>query len=103
MAQRLARRGDLQLLGNLGRGDLGELTVKEWRRYGKARLYVTDRIGGNVGYYDRQTSELHVEDLGMRHRALEALAPFPGGDISALTQVVERIYTVARRGELWLA
>lgn len=70
--------------------NVGELTVKAWKRYGKDRLYVTyTATGGNVGYYDRQTSALHVEDPAMRYPALEALAPFVGGDISALAHVVD--------------
>lgn len=73
----------------LGRGNMGELTVKEWKRYGKDRLYITDSAGGRVGYYDRETSQLHVEDPDMQYRALEALAPFLGGDIRALAHVVE--------------
>lgn len=28
---------------------MGELTVKEWKRYGKDRLYITDAAGENVG------------------------------------------------------
>lgn len=68
---------------------MGELTVKEWKRYGKDRLYITDSAGGRVGYYDRETSQLHVEDPDMQYRALEALAPFLGGDIRALAHVVE--------------
>ncbi|NUP51974.1 MAG: NERD domain-containing protein [Catenulispora sp.] len=68
---------------------MGELTVKEWKRYGKDRLYITDSTGGNVGYYDRQTSKLHVEDPDMQYRALAALTPFLSGDIRALAHVVE--------------
>lgn len=69
---------------------VGELTVKAWKRYGKDRLYVTHtETGANVGYYDRQTSKLHVEDPDMRYPALEALAPFLSGDISALAHVVD--------------
>ena len=68
---------------------MGELTVKEWKRYGKDRLYITDSAGGKVGYYDRQTSKLYVEDPDMQYRALEALAPFLSGDIRALAHVVE--------------
>ncbi|MEY9927504.1 hypothetical protein ABH926_002138 [Catenulispora sp. GP43] len=66
-----------------------ELIVKAWKRYGKDRLYVAHTATGvNIGYYDRQTGELHVEDPDMRYRALEALAPFLGGDISALAHVI---------------
>ncbi|WP_194894176.1 nuclease-related domain-containing protein [Catenulispora pinisilvae] len=69
---------------------MGELTVKAWKRYGKDRLYITyTATGANVGYYDRQTSELHVEDPDMQYRALEALTPFLSGDISALAHVVD--------------
>jgi len=68
---------------------MGELTVKEWKRYGKDRLYITDGAGGKVGYYDRETSQLHVDDPDMQYRALEALAPFLSGDIRALAHVVE--------------
>lgn len=68
---------------------MGELTVKEWKRYGKDRLYITDAAGVKVGYYDRLTSELHVEDPDMQYRALEALAPFLSGDIRALAHVVD--------------
>jgi hypothetical protein len=52
-------------------------------------LYITDAAGVKVGYYDRLTSELHVEDPDMQYRALEALAPFLSGDIRALAHVVD--------------
>lgn len=69
---------------------MGELTVKAWQRYGKDRLYITySETGENIGYYDRQTSKLHVDDPNMQYPALEALAPFLSGDISALAHVVE--------------
>jgi hypothetical protein len=69
---------------------VGELTVKAWKRYGKDRLYITyTATGENIGYYDRQTSKLHVEDPNMQYPALEALAPFLSGDISALAHVVD--------------
>lgn len=68
---------------------MGDLTVNEWKRYGKDRLYITDAAGGKIGYYDRQTSELHVEDPDMQYRALEALAPFLSGDVRALAHVVD--------------
>lgn len=67
-----------------------ELTVKAWKRYGKDRLYISyAETGERVGYYDRQTSKLHVEDPAMQYPALEALAPFLSGDISALARIVE--------------
>jgi hypothetical protein len=69
---------------------VGELTVKAWNRYGKDRFYLADaRTQEQVGYYDRQTGELHVPDPGLRYAALAALAPFLSGEISALAHAVE--------------
>jgi hypothetical protein len=69
---------------------VGELTVKAWKRYGKDHLYITHTAtGAKVGYYDRQTSQLHVKDPDMQYPALEALAPFLSGEISALAHLVD--------------
>jgi len=71
-------------------GSVGELTVTAWRRYGKDRLYITDpRTQTTVGYYDLDTSELHVEDPDMRYAALAALTPFLSGEIPALAHAIE--------------
>lgn len=71
-------------------GSVGKLTVKEWKRYGKDRLYISDaETQAKIGYYDRQTSELYVDDPELQYAALEALAPFLSGEIPALGHAVE--------------
>jgi hypothetical protein len=69
---------------------MGEFTVREWKRHGKDRLYV-NIVGTaqSIGYYDRQTGQLHVDDPTLRYPALEALAPFLGGEISAFAHAME--------------
>jgi hypothetical protein len=67
---------------------VGGFTVSEWKKYGKDRLYIA-RGGQSVGYYDRQTSKLHVDDPDLRYSALEALAPFLSGEISALGHAIQ--------------
>lgn len=39
-----------------------DLTVTRWTRYGKDRLYVRDRTGRGLGYLDKATGAVHVED-----------------------------------------
>lgn len=60
------------------------LTVQSWKRFGNDRLYVNDGSGRTVGYFDRKTSQLHVDDPETQYAVLEALAPFLGGEIPAL-------------------
>lgn len=69
---------------------MGDLSVREWKRHGKDRLYIN--IAGTaqpIGYYDRQTGQLHVDDPTLRYPALEALAPFLGGEIPAFAHALE--------------
>lgn len=62
---------------------MSSLTVREWKRYGHDRLYVSDDAGTKVGFYDRKTGELHVTDATLRYAVLDALAPFLTGEIPA--------------------
>lgn len=62
------------------------LTVRPWKRFGNDRLYVSDESGRTLGYFDRKTSQLHVDDPAMRYAVLEVLAPLLGGEVPALRQ-----------------
>lgn len=49
------------------------LTVRPWKPYGKDRLYVNDADGRSLGYLDRLTDTVHVNDDVDRPAVLEAL------------------------------
>jgi hypothetical protein len=59
---------------------VGELSVRPWRRYGHDRLYVVDSDDDqSIGYYDRKTGALLVEDEERRYEAVAALRPYLAG------------------------
>jgi hypothetical protein len=53
------------------------LSLKEWNRYGKKRLYVNDPNGKALGYRDEATGEVHVTDQADLARVTAALAAPP--------------------------
>lgn len=55
------------------------VTTSEWRRFGHKRLYVNDATGASLGYLDRKTGEICVEDVDQSDRLLNALAPYLEG------------------------
>jgi hypothetical protein len=58
------------------------LVVTEWRRYGRERLYVNDaETRAAVGYYDRQTGRIELQDAARGYEVLAALRPFLGSAV----------------------
>lgn len=57
----------------------GGVTTNEWRRFGLERLYVNDASGATLGYLDRKTREVRVEDVDRSDQLLAALAPYLEG------------------------
>ena len=56
---------------------MGGLVVREWRRHGQDRLYITDSVTGQkVGFYDRKTGKVSLPDASRGLEALTALRPF---------------------------
>ncbi|HEX2057310.1 MAG TPA: nuclease-related domain-containing protein [Actinomycetota bacterium] len=50
------------------------LTTKAWTKWGHDRVYVNDASGGKVGYLDRKSGHVHVEDEASLSDVLAALA-----------------------------
>ncbi|MGV9313093.1 nuclease-related domain-containing protein [Streptomyces sp. NPDC003691] len=53
---------------------MGDLTVKEWKRYGHHRLYVNDADGGLVAWLDLKSGHLEIACPELRHQVMELLA-----------------------------
>ena len=61
------------------------VTTNEWRRFGHQRVYVNDANGASLGYLDRKTREICVEDVDRSDQLIEALQPYLGdrrGEVS---------------------
>jgi hypothetical protein len=54
---------------------MGELTVTEWKRYGKHRVYVNDDTGARVGWLDLQTGVSQLERQELAEQFAMALGP----------------------------
>lgn len=61
-------RQELAAAGNV------TLTTKAWKRWGHDRVYVNDASGERVGYLDRKTGDVQVDDESLRGDVLAALA-----------------------------
>ena len=61
---------------------MGDLSVRPWKRYGHDRLYIIDTDGDrSIGYYDRKTGALLVDDEQRRYEAAAALRPHLSGPL----------------------